>query len=214
MEIYIIGGFETMAKELSQIQIRILKIEQMILIGSTGRNSGKTTLAVGLIRKWKNKLPIIALKITAIKEKNGKCPRGGHGCGVCTNIKGNYELLEENDKTKNKDTSLLLKAGADKVYWLKCLETHMYDGIKQFMDEIPKNTLIICESNSLRNVVIPGSFIMLKNMESNEIKPSARKVIDKADVIVENDFENSIKNIINKIEIKIIKSHFVIKISL
>lgn len=196
------------------MQMELLNIQQMILIGSTGRNSGKTTLAVELIKKWKNKVPIIALKITTIQDKNGKCPRGGEGCGVCTNIKENFELLQENNKSKNKDTSVLLAAGAERVYWLKCLNTCIYDGIKHFMDQIPKNTLIICESNSLRKVVIPGNFIMLKNMESNIIKKSASEVINKADVIVENDFENSIKNITEKIEIKRTESDFLIVSSL
>jgi Molybdopterin-guanine dinucleotide biosynthesis protein len=194
------------------MQMGLLNIEQMILIGSTGRNSGKTTLAVELIKKWKNKFPVIGLKITTIKDKSGKCPRGGHGCGVCTNIKENFELLEENNKTKNKDTSLLLAAGAERVYWLKCLNTHLYDGINHFMNQIPNNALIICESNSLRNAVIPGSFIMLKDMKNDVIKQSASEVINKADVIIENDFENSIKNITEKIEIKRTESDFLIKI--
>lgn len=192
------------------MQMELLNIEQMIMIGSTGRNSGKTTLALELIKKWKNKFPVIALKITTIKDKNGKCQRGGHGCGVCTNIKENFELLEENGENKNKDTSLLLAAGSEKVYWLKCLNTHLYEGIKHFMEQVPKDALIICESNSLRNVVIPGSFIMLKNGENSVIKPSASGVIDKADVIVENDFQNSIKNITEKIEIKRTESDFLI----
>lgn len=191
----------------------MLKIEQMIIIGSTGRNSGKTTFAIGLIKKWKNKFPIVALKITSIKDKSGKCPRGGIGCGVCTNIKGDFELLEEKNETSNKDTSLLLAAGAERVYWLKCLNDHTYDGIKYFMDQVPKDALIVCESNSLRNVVIPASFIMLKNMKNNEIKESASKVINKADIIIENDFENSINDIIEKIEIKIAKPGFLIKLS-
>lgn len=192
--------------------MQLLNIEQMILIGSAGRNSGKTTLAVELIKKWKNKFPVIALKITTIKDKNEKCSKGGQGCGVCTNIKENFELIEELNKTKNKDTSLLLASGAEKVYWLKCLNTHIFDGIKFFMDQIPKDALIICESNSLRNVVIPGSFIMLKNINSNTIKPSANKVIDNADIVVENDFENSIKTLTEKIKIERTESNFVIKI--
>lgn len=192
--------------------MELLKIEQMILIGSTGRNSGKTTLAIELIRKWRHKFPVIALKITTIKNKNGKCPRGGQGCGVCTNIKGNFELLEEHNETKNKDTSLLLASGADKVFWLKCLNNHIYDGINFFMNQIPKDALIICESNSLRNVVIPGSFIMLKNIENDIIKQSAKEVIDSADIIVKNDFENSIKTLAEKVKIERTESSFIIKI--
>ncbi|GFZ33573.1 hypothetical protein CSC2_40990 [Clostridium zeae] len=180
----------------------LMSIEHMILIGSTGRNSGKTTLAASLIRKWKGELSVIALKVTTIEHKNGKCPRGGEGCGICTNIEDNFELVEEINPNKNKDTSLLLSAGADRVYWLKCLNDHLEEGIECFMSKISKNTLIICESNSLRNVVLPGSFVMIKNICNDSIKKSAAEVMNKADFILENDFTNKIDDFINKIIIE------------
>ncbi|MBK1810418.1 hypothetical protein JHL18_07185 [Clostridium sp. YIM B02505] len=174
----------------------------MLLIGSTGRNSGKTTLAASLIRKWKDEISIIALKITTIEHKNGKCPRGGEGCGICTNVEDNFELIEEINPDKNKDTSLLLSAGADKVYWLKCLNDHLEEGIEYFMSKVSKDALIICESNRLRNVVLPGSFVMIKNICNDSIKKSAGEVIDKADYILENDFTNKIDDFINNIVIE------------
>ncbi|WP_406542459.1 hypothetical protein [Clostridium ljungdahlii] len=56
-------------------------VPNMILIGSTARNSGKTTLAVSIINKYKLSRPVVALKVTTIQDKNGKCIRGGEGCG-------------------------------------------------------------------------------------------------------------------------------------
>ena len=46
------------------MESKLLSIPQMILIGSSGRNSGKTTLAVEMINRWKSRSSIIALKIT------------------------------------------------------------------------------------------------------------------------------------------------------
>ncbi|MFT8316443.1 MAG: hypothetical protein ABF633_19645 [Clostridium sp.] len=180
---------------------KLIYLPQMLLIGSSGRNSGKTTLAASLIRNWKDRFPIIALKITTIEEKNGKCPRGGKGCGVCTNIKENFQLIEEKISESNKDTSLLLAAGAERVYWLKVLKAHIKEGIEYFLAEISKNNLIICESNSLRNIVKPGVFIMLKNTQNSNIKKSASEVVDKADFIVEGDFRDNIGNIIDEIKV-------------
>lgn len=182
------------------MESKLLSIPQMILIGSSGRNSGKTTLAIEMINKWKNKSSIIALKITSLQEKNGKCQRGGEGCGACSHISGNFELIEETNKNANKDTSLLLAAGAEKVFWLKSLRSDIYDAIKFFMSTVPPDTLIICESNSLRKVVLPGSFIMLNNTKNGVIKKSASEVIEKADLIIEDDFRNDIDSIIKKIE--------------
>ncbi len=183
----------------------LLCIPQMILIGSSGRNSGKTTIAVKLIDQLKNKFPIIGLKITTIEQKNGKCPRGGDGCGTCSNLKGSFELLEETNKNSKKDTSILLAAGAEKVYWLKCLKTDIDSAISTFMTLISENALIICESNSLRNVVNPGIFVMLNNTKNNIIKKSASEVVDKADIIIENDFKDNIDFMAEKILTKFLQ---------
>lgn len=184
------------------IEHNLINIPQMILIGSSGRNSGKTTLAVKLIDKWKDKFPVIALKITTIEKKDGKCPRGGKGCGVCTNIQENFQLIEEKNMSSNKDTSLLLSSGAEKVYWLKVLRTHISEGIESFLSIIPEDSLIICESNSLRKIVKPEVFIMLKNTKDSSIKKSAEEVMDKADLIVEGDFLDDIDRIVGKVSVE------------
>ena len=189
-----------------------LYIPQMLLIGSTGRNGGKTTLAAEVVRQWKNKFSIIGLKVTTIQKKDGECPRGGEGCGVCSSLKGNFEVLEEIDQNANKDTSILLAAGAVKVYWLKALRTHIYEGIKDFMANVPENTLIICESNSLRNAVTPGGFIMLNNTGNAQVKISAGEVMNKADIIIDYDVKNNINTIIERIEVDKIQSYLVVKI--
>ena len=61
-----------------------LKLDRMLLIGSTGANVGKTELAGAIIVKFSQSRDIIGIKVTTIKAKDGKCPRGGRGCGVCS----------------------------------------------------------------------------------------------------------------------------------
>ena len=190
---------------------KILNIPQMVMIGSSGRNSGKTTLATALIKKFKCDFPIIGLKVTTITEKDGKCPRGGEGCGVCSNLEGNFEIIEETNKDGIKDTSCLLASGAKNVYWLKTLKSHNLEGFETFMSTIPKDTLIICESNSLRKVVRPGIFIMMNNSPNNTIKETASEVIDKADIIIDYDFRNDIDTIIEKLEIKKVQTGLEVK---
>jgi hypothetical protein len=189
-----------------------LYIPQMLLIGSSGRNSGKTTLAIAFIQQWKNNFPIVGLKVTTIQERDGGCPRGGEGCGVCSSLKENFEILEETNQNANKDTSRILAAGAGKVYWLKTLKAHIHEGIKHFMTKIHGNTLIICESNSLGNVVRPGGFIMLKNTGSAQVKKSAREVIHRADIVIDYDLQNNMDAIIEKIKIDKIQSDLALKI--
>ncbi len=178
-----------------------LNIKQMLLIGSTCRNNGKTTLAVELIKSWKSSFTVIGLKVTTIEERDGKCPRGGEGCGVCASVKGNFEIVEELNTDANKDTSILLASGAEKVYWLKTLSSHIYEGMKELMQIIPSNALIVCESNSLRNVVKPGVFIMLDNRGDLPAKKSARKVAAMADITIKHDVKSNLDNIIKGIKI-------------
>jgi predicted P-loop ATPase/GTPase len=172
----------------------------MILIGSTARNSGKTTLASSIISKYKLIRPVIGLKVTTIHDKNKKCIHGGEGCGVCSSLKGNFQITEELDASNNKDTSLLLTAGADKVYWLKTLEGSIYEGFQAFITRIPENALIVCESNSLRTVVNPGAFIMIKNSRNCQMKKSASEVIDQADIIMENNFNDDFQETMEEID--------------
>jgi hypothetical protein len=191
---------------------RYLDIPQMLLIGSTGRNSGKTTLASAFIRQWQNEFPVIGLKVTTIQESYGECPRGGEGCGVCGKVSGKFELIEETDPRIDKDTSRLLAAGAKRVLWLKCLKDYLYDGIMVFIAQTAGNVLIICESNSLRKVVNPGIFIMLNNQRNTLIKKSASDVMAKADLIINYDFTGNISGIIEKMAILRSPSGLVVKI--
>jgi hypothetical protein len=191
---------------------KYLDVPQMLLIGSTGRNSGKTTLAIALIRQWKNEFPVIGLKVTTIQESNGESPGGGEGCGVCAGVNGKFELIEEINPGIDKDTSRLLAAGAKPVLWLKSLKDYLYDGISFFMAQTTGNTLIVCESNSLRNVVNPGTFIMLNNLQGIQIKKSAGDVMAKADLIIDYDFTGNISGIIEKMAIQQSPSGLTVKI--
>jgi molybdopterin-guanine dinucleotide biosynthesis protein A len=174
-----------------------LKVPRMVLIGSSGRNSGKTTLAVNFIKKYPD-IPIVGLKIVTILRKDGKCPRGGSGCGTCTNISGNFELIKEMDTVQEKDTAIMLEAGADEVYFLKVLKSHIVEGFEEFLKRIPQNALILCESNTLRKYVKPGIFIFLKN-SNGAIKPTAKEVIDFADVTIEGESTEVLEHLqINK----------------
>ncbi len=144
----------------------------MLLIGAAGRDAGKTTFACEIIRRF-YEAPICATKVTAIQARDGLCPRGGEGCGVCTSLEGDFCVTEETDARGRKDTQRLLAAGAQRVLWLRVLKSKLEEGARVFLDSFCPDTPLICESNSLRNVVVPGLFLMVKHTESNEMKVSA-----------------------------------------
>lgn len=164
----------------------VITFPNMLLIGSSSRKSGKTRLAAAVIANNRKKTDIIGLKVTTIEEKNGTCPHGKKGCGVCSSMEGNFLVLEEMDGSLEKDTSLLLKSGASKVYWLVVMEEALCEGAAELLKFVPRESVIVAESNRLRLAVQPGVFVMLINPAA-EIKPSANRVRDMADLTIEFD---------------------------
>jgi hypothetical protein len=189
--------------------------EQMILIGGTGRNRGKTVLAEELIRRFKDRFPVIGLKVTTIAHVGGVCPRGGDGCGACA-ITETYVLSEEPESSvtalhsitappgcSNKDTARLLRAGAERVFWLRSLRSALDEGYSAVLKKIPPAALIIGESNSLREVVNPGCFIMVGSGPGEQVKPSAARVADLAQITLESPITtNSVEKLMAELTVE------------
>jgi molybdopterin-guanine dinucleotide biosynthesis protein A len=134
---------------------------------------------------------VIGLKVTTIHGSGNTCPRGGKGCGVCSSLDGDYCITRETDRGSDKDTVKLLEAGAREVYWLRVRSGRMDSAVKALKEAIPDGWPVIAESNTLRRVVKPGVFFVVKPRGSNEIKPSAKGVLEYADRIVEGDRERT-----------------------
>lgn len=163
-----------------------LQARHMVLIGATGRNSGKTTLALQIIRAFQDKMPIIAFKLITIKNHGDICPRGGHGCGICKGLKGCFDITEETG-TGTKDTMLLKKAGAKQVYLIRAFKENLREALEEALKLVPEDALILCESNSVRLVAEPALFVMIQSSTSSVIKPTAEAVMEYADVILPQD---------------------------
>ena len=166
----------------------MIHIQNMALVGAAERNVGKTEFACNLIKRIRHEFPVIGIKITVIKEQNGECPRGGKGCGVCSSLKGDFLITEEYNRDTSKDTSRMLKAGAEKVYWLRVLKDKLEYGVqalfKRIKEENSGKICFICESNSARLAIDPGVFIVIRKKGSSSIKASCSDVIKFADKIV------------------------------
>lgn len=158
-----------------------------IIIGSTGRNTGKTEFACRLINSWSGSSEVFGLKVTTINKNEGKCPRGGEGCGVCSSLTGDYEIIEETGLDGIKDTSRMLVSGAKRVYWLKVSANALDKGIEALLKLIPDDVAVVCESNGVRNVLEPGIFLVIKNLKDKTIKPNCARVIRYASKIIEFD---------------------------
>lgn len=164
----------------------MLCLPKMLLVGATGRDAGKTTFVCDLLRHFTS-MGLAAAKVTVIRERNGECPRGGEGCGVCASVEGGFIVTEERARTGGKDTHRMLASGASRVFWLRTFLSDAEDGLNGLLAELGPDTPFICESNSLRRVVVPGLFLMVANKTAMAIKESAASVLRHADLVVPSD---------------------------
>jgi hypothetical protein len=163
------------------------RLDSLLLIGSTARKAGKTTLACKIIEKFDNK-KIIAIKIASIGKTDNK-----HRKELDTHQKG-FFVTEETLREANKDTSRMLAAGAKKVFLIYAKSEVLKNAIEYFLGKMPKKIFFICESNSLRKATKPALFIMVEG--KGRIKPSASKVLKYADIkICKSEFNNLLQNL-------------------
>lgn len=160
----------------------------MLLIGAADRNVGKTEFACALIRRYAGTYPVMGIKITTIADGTGtRCPRGGAGCGVCSALSGRYCITDEREAPPGKDTGRMYAAGASRVYWLRTRQNALQEGLEDLLRRIPADTPVVCESNSAREVIEPGGFLVIRRKGSASVKASCQAVLGLADRIVEFD---------------------------
>jgi len=159
------------------------KLPQLLLIAGTGRDSGKTTLACVLIRKFTSLKSVIALKITPHFHKNIESGR------ILHKTRELY-IAEETDTSTGKDSSRMLKAGALHSYFVMTTDEYLFEAFLKVRELIPTDSLIICESGGLRQYVEPGLFFMMNKKGTETVKPLSEKLLALADRVITFDGKN------------------------
>lgn len=154
--------------------------ENLVIIGGTGRNVGKTEFICRLIKNISRDNEVFALKVSAVFPDELQF-HGDHGDGASSG-----QLFEERRYDTRKDTSRMLRAGAKKVFFLCCENNKVERGFEAFLQKVPPGAAVICESNSLAEFVRPALNIMLKS-KGGSIKKRAVHRVEQADVVIESD---------------------------
>ena len=168
-------------------------IPQLLLIAGTGRNTGKTTFACNILRKFSTNHKLIAVKITPHFHKNIQS-------GKVIIDRADLFIAEETDATNGKDSSLLLQAGARQSFFIMAKDEHLNTAFQEIKKIIPSGALMVCESGGLRHHVIPGLFFMMSKSEPGISKTTSEKLKLIADRVITFDGE-SIDFDLNTIEI-------------
>ena len=153
-------------------------LPNLIIIGGSSRNVGKTTLALKLIEKYCAKEIIIGLKVTSMRPGE----ESFHGSHESYNLQ-QFRIIEETSTDNKKDTSRMFLAGAKKVYYIETPDHLLSNALNAFIEKIGSENPIICESRSLRKVVRPGLFVLLKHFDLLTVKPEFKRFEELADYI-------------------------------
>ena len=149
--------------------------ENIVLIAGSGRNVGKTTLGCGIIRTAK-KQKIVAVKITP--HFHEATP------GLIEIEKGSgWNISEETNISTKKDSSLFLKNGAKKSYFIQAKEDKLGDAFNAIKNLLAKDKLVIIESAALHKIVKPALFIYILS-DGKVIEKEIEPTLGKADLIV------------------------------
>ncbi len=166
-------------------------LENLLLIGGSSQNVGKTTFAINLLNLFSKNYNIIAIKTSC------------HFHGILNTdivISNNEEftIVKETVTNTGKDSARMLNAGAKEVYFIQAKDEFIEKAFLYLYEKIDNNNLIICETASLRKYIIPEVFIALVNNKNHKLN-SNKSILKKADFTIENylNIEYDISSVID-----------------
>lgn len=155
----------------------VQELPHWLIIAGTGRDSGKTSMACSVIKHFKGKVPLVAVKISPHRH------RMIHGGRVLVDEDLLY-ISEETDRRTGKDSSRLLAAGADSSYFIISSDEKLSEAIDKIQRTAGAGAYYICESGGLRRFVKPGLFMMVSCHGEKERKADPFNLKDLADVFI------------------------------
>lgn len=162
-----------------------VQFSNFLLIAGNGRNVGKTFLACEIIKQLSKKNEVIGVKISSHFHSVGK--------GKIIIQTKDFVIIEE-DQITEKDGSLLLQAGAQKVYFVMATQKHLQEAFFCLKEILPKSA-VVCESGGLHEYIKPGLFLFVKRVGDKIVKENLLKFLPR---VVENngvDFNLNISDI-------------------
>ncbi|MBS4059862.1 MAG: hypothetical protein KG029_05645 [Bacteroidetes bacterium] len=159
----------------------MIYLPNLLLIAGNGRNIGKSTFACAVIEKFSKETSVFGIKATTIYPEEDAFHNKKK-----VQLFQPFDIFEETNPESTKDTARMLKAGAERAFYIRSFDENIEQAIQEFFEIIPRESVIICESGSLRKVVKPGLFLYLEN-GNNNLKEKNRKIRDLADIVVNSE---------------------------
>jgi hypothetical protein len=151
---------------------------KVVVIGGQSRNIGKTSLTCGVIgglpdRNW------TAVKITQFGH--GLCAADGKPCDCAVEDPEHpYGISRETDPDGSGDTSRMLRAGAQNVYWMRALQGRLEEAMPLLLERLTVASNVIIESNSVLDYLDPNVYVPVIDASVVDVKDSARRLMARA----------------------------------
>jgi hypothetical protein len=152
----------------------------ILLIAGNGQNSGKTTFVCSVIRRFAKTQPVTAVKISPHFHKLS-------GRDHILDKTEAFTIVEEFSTDRNKDSSLMLQAGAKRVFFLLADDTHLLDAFLKVLEITGTDQPVVCESGGLINVLNPGVFLFVYQVGQETTTTRKTRQADIADRVIRND---------------------------
>ncbi|MBV9670923.1 MAG: hypothetical protein JOZ43_08220 [Acidobacteriales bacterium] len=158
----------------------------IIVVGGHSRSVGKTSVVAGIISalpqyRW------LVIKVT--QYGHGVCSANGEPCDCQPGAdEHEWAITEERDRSGESDTSRFLVAGAVRSLWVRTRQGMLAEAmprLRQRMEEAKSDCdHVIFESNSVLRFVNPDLYVSVLDFATADFKPSAREMLDRADVVL------------------------------
>ena len=158
----------------------------IIAVSGLSSNTGKTTLVCELIQRlpgWE------AIKLTRGHYRS--CGKDPSGCCVSDLLRDEPLIRSgrESNYEKGKDTGRFWDAGATNVHWVIVGEDQVERGINEALGRV-KSAGVIVEGNSFLDHIEAEFAITCARAGENKLKTSARRTLQKADVLYLSTIDN------------------------
>ena len=129
-----------------------ITFNNMLLIAGAGRNSGKTSLVCQIIAHLSEKHEVIAIKVAphfhALPD------------GASLVVDNPEMVISEETAPGPKDSSRMKQAGAARSFYVQVTDAHLPKLVAWFQEYFP-DSLLVCESGGLIDVVRPARFLFV-----------------------------------------------------
>lgn len=154
--------------------------QNILLIAGTGRNVGKTRFAEKLIQHFSAEHQIIAVKISPHFHTILPDEVLVYNAPEC--------IITQETKINHKDSSRMLQAGAQKVYYIQTEQEHLQQAFEMLL-KLTGDLPLICESGGLNRIIKAGLFVLVAG---DQIPPNKQHNLNHEPIIIPSNNGNPV----------------------